>query len=80
MIKFITLFYFVTVPHFSLLVNFLELFFYLKVQSCKLYNNKYMISSTQITNIEILAFIVVLVFKLLSRQVFFINRKDNRSC
>ena len=30
---------------------------YLKVQSCKLYNNKYMISSTQITNTEIFAFI-----------------------
>ena len=30
----------------------------LKVQSCKLHNNKYMISSTQITNTEIFAFIV----------------------
>ena len=41
----------------------------LKVQSCKLYNNKYMIASTQITNTEIFAFRAVLVFKLLSRKV-----------
>ena len=52
----------------------------LKVQSCKLYNNKYMIASTQITSTEILAFIAVLVFKLLSRKVLFTNRKDNRNC
>ena len=52
----------------------------LKVQSCKLYNDKYMIASTQITNTEIFAFITVLVFKLLSRNVLFINRKDNRNC
>ena len=52
----------------------------LKVQSCKLYNNKYMISSTQITNTEIFAFIAALVFKLLSRKVLFINRKDNKNC
>ena len=39
-----------------------------------------MIASTQITNIEILAFIAVLVFKLMSRKVLFINRKDNRNC
>ena len=37
-----------------------------------------MIASTQITNTEIFAFIVVPVFKLLSRKVFFINRKDNK--
>ena len=49
----------------------------LKVQSCKLNNNKYMIASTQITNTEIFAFIAVLVFKLLSRKVLFINKKDN---
>ena len=54
--------------------------FSLKVQSCKLYNNKYKIASTQITNTEIFAFIAVLVFKLLSRKVLFINRKDNRNC
>ena len=50
----------------------------LKVQSCKLHNNKYMIASAQITNVEIFAFIAVLVFKLLSRQVLFINGNDNR--
>ena len=42
------------------------------VQSCKLYDNKYMIASTQITNTEIFAFITVLVFMLLSRKVLFI--------
>ena len=52
----------------------------LKVQPCKLYNNKYMIPSTQITNTEIFAFKTVLVFKLLSHKILFINRKDNRSC
>ena len=48
---------------------------HLKVQPCKLYNNKYMIASTHITNTEIFAFIAVLVFKLLSRKVLFINKK-----
>ena len=48
----------------------------LKLQSCKLYVNKYMIASTQITN----TFIAVLVFKLLSRKVLFISRKGNRNC
>ena len=38
-----------------------------------------MIVSAQITNTEIFAFIVVLVFKLMSRKVLFINRKDNRN-
>ena len=52
----------------------------LKVQSCKSYNNKYMIASTQITKTEIFAFIAVLDFKLLRRKVLFINRKDNRNC
>ena len=51
----------------------------LKVQSCKLRNDKYMIASTQI-NTETFAFIAILVFKLLSRKLFFINRKDNRNC
>ena len=49
-----------------LLVNF-DRKVYLKVRPCKLYNKKYMIVSTQITNAEIFAFIAVLVFKLLSR-------------
>ena len=39
-----------------------------------------MIASTQISNTEFFAFIAVLVFKLLSRKVLFINRKDNRNC
>ena len=49
----------------------------LKVQSYKLYDNKYMIASIQI-NTEIFAFIAVLVFesfKLSSRKVLFINKK-----
>ena len=44
------------------------------------FNNKYMIALTQVTNTEIFAFIPVLVFKLLSRKVLFINWKDNRNC
>ena len=39
-----------------------------------------MIASTQITITEIFAFIAVLVVKLLTRKVLFINRKDNRNC
>ena len=38
-----------------------------------------MIASTQITSIEIFAFIAVQVFKLLSRKVLFRNRKDSCS-
>ena len=53
---------------------------YLKVQPCKLYNNKHMIASTQITDTEIFTFKVVLVFKLMSHEVLFINRKDKRNC
>ena len=53
---------------------------HLKVQSCKLYNNKYMITLTQIKNTETFTFIAVLVFKLLSPKFLFIKRKDNRSC
>ena len=49
-----------------------------KGQSCKLYNSKYTIASTQITNSEIFAFVTVLIFKLLSRKVLFINRQDNK--
>ena len=53
----------------------------LKVQSCKLCNNKYMIGSAnilgsaQITNAQIFAFMVVLFFKSLGRKVLFINKK-----
>ena len=39
-----------------------------------------MIATTQIATTEIFAFIAVLVFKLMSRKVMFINRKDNRNC
>ena len=39
-----------------------------------------MTALTQITNTENFAFTAVLVFKLLSRKVLFINRKDNRNC
>ena len=52
----------------------------LKVQSCISYNNKYMIASTQRANTEIFAFLAVQVFKLWSRKVLFINKKDNRNC
>ena len=38
----------------------------LKLRSCRLYNNKYMIVLTQITNTEIFALKAVLSFKLLS--------------
>ena len=38
-----------------------------------------MIALTQITNTEIFTFIAVIVFKLLSRKILFINRKDNRN-
>ena len=51
-----------------------------KVQSCKLYNNKYMIASTQTTKTEIIAPIAVLLFKLLSCKVLFINGKEIRNC
>ena len=53
---------------------------YLNVQSCKLYKSKYMIAPTQITNMDIFSLLAVLVFKLLSRKVLFINRKDYRNC
>ena len=39
-----------------------------------------MIASAQITNTEIFAFIGVLVFKLVSRKVLLLNRKENRKC
>ena len=39
-----------------------------------------MIALTQITNTEIFAFMTVIVFKLLSRKVLFINSKDNKIC
>ena len=51
---------------FAKIVNVLYL---LKVQSPELYNNKYMIASTQLTNTEISTFIAVLVFKSLNDKV-----------
>ena len=53
---------------------------HLKVQSWKLLNNKYMIASTQLTITEIFPFVADLVFKLLSHEVLFIKRKDNKNC
>ena len=47
----------------------------LKVQSCKLFNTKFMIASAQTRNTEIFLFIVVLVFKLLGHEVLFVNSK-----
>ena len=41
--------------------------------------SKYMIASAQITNTGIFAFIPVLFYKLLNREVSFINRKDNKN-
>ena len=38
-----------------------------------------MIALTPITNMEIFAFIAVLVFMLLSHKILFKNRKDNRN-
>ena len=51
----------------------------LKVQSCKLETNKYMIASTQVTNTVNSTFKTVLAFKLLSGKVLSINRKGNRN-
>ena len=39
-----------------------------------------MIASTQITDTEIFVFIAILLFKLMSRKVLFMNRKDKRNC
>ena len=47
----------------------------LKIQLCKLYNNKYMTVSTQTKNTEIFAFIFVLVLKLLSPKVAYKQKK-----
>ena len=61
--------------------NFIDLFkalWHLKVQSYKLYNIKYVIASTQITNTDIFTFIAVLVLELLSRKVLFVDRKYNK--
>ena len=39
-----------------------------------------MITSVQITNTEMFAFIAVLAFISFSRKVLFTNRKDKRNC
>ena len=41
----------------------------LKVQSCKWYDKKSMLASTQITNTEIFTFAAAVVFKLLSDKL-----------
>ena len=51
-----------------------------KKDLCKLHNNKYMITLSQITDTEIFALIAVLAFKLLSGKVLLINGKNNRNC
>ena len=55
--------------------NLEEVWFTLKVQSCKLHNDKYIMASTNLRNTEIFALIAILVFKLLSRRVLIISRK-----
>ena len=50
------------------------------ITNTNLFDDKYMITSAQLTKTEIFAFITVLVFKLLSRKVLFIDRKDDRGC
>ena len=65
---------------YKMCTKYLSQVFLLKAQSCKLYNNKHMTTSTQIKNTEKFAFIAVLVLKLLSRKILFINRKDNGNC
>ena len=80
--------FFLCVHTFALPLDFLSIFMHrqglnvyspeymlLKVQSCKLCDNKYMITSTQISNTESFAFIAALVFKVLSRKVLFISRR-----
>ena len=39
-----------------------------------------MIASTQITNTQVFTFIAVLIFKLTSRKLLFISKKDNEKC
>ena len=53
--------------------------FFIKIQSCDLYNNKYMIASIQITHNEVFTSIAVEAFKLVGNRVLFIDKKDNRN-
>ena len=39
-----------------------------------------MITSAQMKNNEVFAFLTVLVFTLLTHKILFMNRKDNRNC
>ena len=43
-------------------------------------NKKYAITLKQLTNTEVYAFMVVLVFKSQNRKVLFINRKESKNC
>ena len=52
---------------------------YSQVQSCKFYNSKFIITLTQITKTQTFVFIAVVILKLLSCNILFINRKDNRN-
>ena len=49
------------------------------LESCKLYNNKYMIASTEKTNTEIFASIAALVLKFLRRKVGYFLKKQHIS-
>ena len=53
--------------------------FFIKIQSCDLYNNKYMIASIQITQNEVFTSRAVEAFKLVGNRVLFIDKKDNRN-
>ena len=52
--------------------------FVLKMLKVQLYDHKYIIASTQITNTEIFAIIAVLGFKLLSRKNFALKQKGQK--
>ena len=43
-------------------------------------NKKYAIALKQLTNTEVYAFMSVLVFKLQSREVLLINKKESKNC
>ena len=61
--------YHIYLPYTYFLVQRWSIRQFLKVQSCKLCNNKYLIVSIQITNTQIFALRAVLVFMLLSRKI-----------
>ena len=43
-------------------------------------NKKYAVALKQLTNTEVYAFMSVLVFKLQSREVLLINKKESKNC